>query len=465
MISSQITARLKMALIALRQVERWALRWAPLLVILLGLWSARGLIGTIVSNGPSVGFEYSPPSHGKTTDDDSVRTRDGLNAKPDFASTFAFWVGNWTQGEMGPPTPFGPYFRPLTSQFWWLERAASGGSLRFFLSVHLLWHLAFCLALWATLRLMWDERIALWALAFWTLVVADVFKFSTLEGALVMWKDDPEMTVGLCVLGAMAATWRFGQTRNWRWVALGAFCFALGVAFKESAYVAPFFVALTLWKAGQLRKHWRVVALFLGLALIFYAYRTVVLHGPGGHHGTNASWRQRAFAENIAGWQSINILSGNALGLALSCALLCGILARRKSTRAAWIWGVAGALLLGWSEWNFRVDQGQWGMSLVRLSNVFDWIGTPYQQVPLALAMILLAHYFVTRRPPIMVWGYAWVLAAYLPLLHHAVTSHGFYFHSIGWAIFLAGAALSLARLAMRNLQLIPSPDAPARTD
>ena len=441
-----IRAWLARTLERLRPLERWALRLAPLLVLLLGLWSARGLIETIISHGPEVDFQVDPTRASGEYEGDSIRARIGLDKKPDFASTFQFWVGNWTQGEMGPPTPFGPYYRPLTSQLWWLERAASGGALRFFLVVHLLWHLAFCLALWATLRQIWDERVALWALAFWTLAVAGGLGFSTLEGALPMWKDDPEMTVGLCVLGAMAATWRFSQTCNWRFLALGAFCFALGVAFKESAYIAPLFVALTLWKAGQLREHWRVVALFVGLALIFYAYRTVVLQGPGGYHGTNSSWRQRAFTENFAGTQSIFLLSGNALGIALGCALLCIFLARRKRPQAAWLWGIAAALLLGWSDWTFHRDQGEWGLSLLRLSNVFDWIGTPYQQLPLALALLALTYYFVSRRPAVMVWGYGWIIAAYAPLLHHVVTAHGFYWHSIGWAIFLAGALLSLAR-------------------
>ena len=423
--------------------KRALARWAPLWVLLLGLWGARNLS---ISIPRSVGldFQINPEDPKRRTDDDSVRTAQGLDAKPDFGSTFAFWVGNWTQGAMGPPTPFGPYYRPLTSQLWWLERKASGGSLAFFLAVHLAWHLAFCLALWAVLRMIWGGRLALLALAFWTLGLASFNGWSTLGGALQMWKDDPEMTVGLCALGAIFALWRFAQTSDWRWVALGVACFALGISFKESAYAIPFFVGLTLWQAGQLRRHWRVVALFFGLAVVFFGYRTLVLHGMGGGHGTNASWRERMFAENVAGSQSMPILAGNCLGLALSCGLLAWALARLKHPRAAWAWGVLGAALTLWCEWSYHDSQGAWGISLLRLSNVFDWVGTPYQQVPLALAVVVLIQFFLMRRPPIMVWGYAWIWLAYAPLAHHAVTSHGFYFHSIGWAIFLAGAVLAL---------------------
>ncbi|RYX85627.1 hypothetical protein EON83_04615 [bacterium] len=385
------------------------------------------------------------------TDDDSVRISDGLALKPTFASTFGYWTGSWAGSELGPPTPFGPYFRPLTSQLWWLERHFGGpNSLRLFLFVHLLWHLAFMLALWAFMRLWWSDKGALLFIWIWTIGASySLNAYMTPFGALRMWKDDPEITVALCTVAAMATTRCFVLTNRKRWLALSLAAFVLSLSFKESGYVIPFFVAFTLWRFGATKKQWGIVPLFVAVAIVAFVYRIWALQGMGGYHGSNGSWWRRAINELGGGTISAASWSGNTMPLCVAAFLLCifeGLRARRK---IALFWASVSIASCVWAEsW-----MSERGLALLQLFD-FSFKNPIYIALGSTLATLLLWQLFVLRRPRVMLWGYLWVLLAYLPLLKQAVTDHGFYFLSIGWALWIAGA---VALIYSQAQQLIRS--------
>ncbi|RYF39651.1 MAG: hypothetical protein EOO38_22985 [Cytophagaceae bacterium] len=331
-----------------------------------------------------------------------------------------------------------------------MERQLGGpNSLHVFLLVHLFWHLAFTLALWKLISQWWSNKGALLCIWLWCVgAPASLNTYATPFGALNMWKDDPEMTVALCVLGAMMATRAFVLTSRKRWAFLALVAFAFSLSLKESGYVTPFFVAFTLWRFGATKPQWRLVPLFLVTAIVAFGYRTWALQGLGGYHGTNGSWWMRAVNELGGGTISASAWSGASMTVSVA-ALILGVsdwLRDRRKNSLFWI----GLCVVAWA-WS-ESNSSERGGSLLQLFD-FEMKNPVYNVLPSFLLVFIVWQLFLTRRPRVMLWGYIWVLLAYIPLLKQAVTAHGFYFVSVGWALWLAGALASIYPQFRRVLQ------------
>lgn len=174
----------------------------------------------------------------------------GIRSKPTFLSTFAWWHQDWAG--------IVPFWRPLTSQFFWLE-------YRFFgfdhldkwqwvgIASHLL--MVALLALYA-LRVGPNRWIAPLAVLFFagseTLGPADWLlplmgaRVTPCDIALDSWKNQPEAWVGICTIGAILAA------LSGRW-ARSLACAAAGISFKESGWYIFLLVPIALWGAGRLK--------------------------------------------------------------------------------------------------------------------------------------------------------------------------------------------------------------------
>ena len=369
----------------------------------------------------------------------------GLKRAPRFAETLRWWSGSW--GAVKGDGEEIKFYRPATVTLWWLQlRLLGDASARGFLAIHVFWHLAVALLALLFLRRLAGLRVALLAMVIWTLHLCYiVFYLPAPIYALRYWKDDPDIMVTLCILASQLAflSWT-RDARRWHLVAALAW-FALGICFKEQAYVTPFLLALLLWHERKLAAHWRALLPFVALAIIAFGFRYWALQGLGFRFGTNGSWVSRWFSECVGGAATAALNRYDGLPLALALMMFAAGAgwrwrheAKRRAFYAVWF----GALIAGATGALLVTDALQglgWGATLSRVLVVFPWNGNFWVLTTLITAGLLwVFKLFVERRPRVQIYAYVWLLIAYAPLMTAPITQHALYLMSLGWALFFA---------------------------
>ncbi|MDQ3812407.1 MAG: hypothetical protein M3347_00480 [Armatimonadota bacterium] len=372
-------------------------------------------------------------------DHDNLYFVQAWDKAPHLRDTWRWWIGPWGQKHR-------PFYRPLSSLLFWLEYQAFGlHGLYQFTLVLFLCHLATLLLAWRFLNDLLGELSGTLAACLWAVHAAGFYILSIALYALDNWKDNVESWHALAYVGCLWSFLRFlrsGQgdgQRRWWFGALALFLVALCI--KEMAYTAPLLLLLLAWHEKQLSRQGRAVLPFFGIAGAMFIFRWWALGGWGYRIGANRQWLFR-FLSDLGGAPITPILHGNLLCGAMLCAgAALWLLLRRQWTEA----GVcAGAALLALLLTSYLTETGL-ADTASRLLLLNEWQPLPF----LASLLFFWWRFFIQRRPD-QIFGLAWVIITYLPLLSGPNTGHVFYLVSLGWAIWLAGGLIDLWALGAR---------------
>lgn len=360
----------------------------------------------------------------------------GLERAPHFVDTLKWWTGPWV-GYAGSGQE-NSFYRPATSLLWWIEFQLFGRQgLAGFMAVHAALHLAVCALSFLFFSRLFSVRIACIAVCLWALNLAlGLFDLPAPFYALEFWKDDPDLTVSLCLLGMCWAFWAYLREGKRARLGLSLGLFLLGLGFKELAYVAPFLVLLILWHERRLFSQWRAALPFWGLAVASFGFRTWALQGGGFRFGSNGSWLQRFAMECFGGGPSAPLLMGDGLPLMLSLVALALWNARNRCRCAFLLLLALGAL--GWTEWQFATTRGETLLRLLLPFGTHSFLPRVGQTFGLLALWIFFWRHKSSLEGRIQRFALGWWLIGYLPLLTAPILQHALYFMSLGWALWLA---------------------------
>jgi len=410
-----------------RARTQWTVPWVLVCaaVIACGLWSARSTLPWIVCAGPA----------SIKVDLDCDWLTGAVARQESFGQTLKWWAGPWCYERI-------PYYRPLTSLFfWWEYRAFGPDGLRWFTLVHLLSHLlTVSLVLGLLVEVMGRARGAL-AAGLFALAAPRGFGLGNIESAFPAWKDSCDLWCAASVAGSLWCFARALRLGSRRLLVASLSLFVMALTFKEMAYVTPVLAALTAWRLGRLGVDRRWVAAFFALAAAALLFRLWALGGMGYHYSTNGAWHHRllllAVGPPARAAANLDLLP---LSLVLVIAgVVLGMAGRRLGALVAAALGAAGtvasATLLGIPVTDL----------LFRLLMPEVWAEAAHVGL---FGLLALRH--VARRDRDQTWAYLWVLAALAPLARMPIGEHGLYLATVGWGVWLAVAGLDVAESAAR---------------
>lgn len=382
----------------------------------------------------------------------------GISSKPTFLSTFAWWHQDWAG--------IVPFWRPLTSQIFWLE-------YRFFGFDHLdKWQwvsiashfLVIALLALYGLRLGPNRWIAPLAVLFFAgdqnIWPADwlrpllVGRSTPADIALDSWKNQPEIWVAACTLGAILSA------LSGRW-ALSLACAAIGICFKESGWYVFVIVPVALWGAGRMKTiPPKVLAAGSILAIALILFRA------------SAGWAvfrgYHQYAEHTGIARYLVAVGGFYLGLLLSPSAASAILAACLFALALWrrlndwlrlamafaavtLCVLLDAILQLTSPIAAMVQYLEWDMELGNTVLAFLWIG-------MAWMLLTSANY---RRIGVALVGMILISGASMGLASQVVR-HVLYltyaFQSLLMAVIVAAIAERLALWQSSRAKISESP-------
>lgn len=406
-----------------------------LTALICALWGARSCFRLMGPHSPRI----------LKCDIDCQWLMTGIETTPDFAGTLRWWTGPWC-------CDFVPYYRPMTSLFWWLEYNAFGPmGLQGFTTVHLLSHLILVVICALFLAELLGWRRAIVAISLWCLHISGWFGLGDTSRTFPIWKDSCDIWCGICYVSALWLFLRYIRDGQSQHLALSLLAFVLGITFKEMIYTLPLIVLLMLWYEKQLRAQWRLALPYFGVALLAVLYRFWALNGPGFRTGTNGAWEHRILVD-LLGPPIRSVISGGSLPVAVALFLLALLLAWEPARRRLAI-GLAGAslvlLILASRQMGFPVTD-----ALLMLLIPQVWLDVLY----IGLILLLTLRFLLGRRRAQWL-GYGWVVITYIPLTTMQVGDHGFYLVAIGWSIWLTEAlddSLTLLHRGLNALKLSP---------
>lgn len=422
-----------------------------LIVLSTSLWSVFSNTWKVYESNPDTDIYYTwmyRKTHALT---DAQLILSGIESKPRFSDTGAFWIGPWSAGSDRP------FYRPLPCTIWWIMFHNLGDrSLATWLAVLAVSHLLFSLLLWAFLGdLFGSVIVGTTIVVLWLLGTAEwLFGFSSMRYALASWVDHIEVWVAMAIIGSLWCFLRYLRTSVRTWMYGACVAFLLGTTIKEMIYITPLLALLLLWHQGQTRR-WRAILPIGGLALLAICYRQWALRGLPAFSPRNGSWWPRMFTETISGSPGVTLLHGDGLPLMIGCI---GIAAICCATRKSWYWGAlwsalaAGCALMAMrrgAEFEDPVFYALLGSSLA------------WKMGFTVMLLALLLWHILSSRQNNSRFGWAWVVLSYLLLLHAPNSAHIFYVPSIGWAIVLGFALRDIARttnLERLNPHFVDSP-------
>lgn len=395
-------------------------------VLLLGLVLLCGIVG--IKDEIAELPHYQNQSLVNPTDVDTILLSEGMAATKGWPDTAKHWRGSWTMGDKYK------FYRPLTSMFFYAEwRAWGGNGLAQFQTVLLVLHLAVIALLLLFLSDMLGPRIAAMAVGIFALNLPGLLGLPIAGFATEVWKDQPEMLVTLPYIASLWCLLRYCRTDRAGWL-IGAFvAFLVSILTKEMAYSLPFMAVPLLWHEGKLKSHWRVPLALLGMAFVLFAFRHWALQGMGFKFGTNGSWMARLLTNAVGGSMAGILLRGDTLPLAVVCAGIVVWLASRRRWMLAGATGAAVVLLYFVAT---MTAAGFEDSILLRLMMGELWI-----KAAMTALLVWVAYRAVTARNKSQLFGWLWMLIAYLPLATAPITQHALYLPAIGWGIFFAYSA------------------------
>jgi len=267
----------------------------------------------------------------------------GLYTVERFADTAKWWHSTWA-GQV-------PFWRPLTSLFFWVEVNLFGERYDYWLGVSVFLQLVVCSLLVAFVARisgrLWLGLLAAIYLAAWRLPIqlgmSELFTAAPAGIASQSPKDQPELLVSICILLTLV----FALSRRWGWLILSA---TLAVCFKESGWLSfPLALAVILWSDGVKglkaipTKWW--IALVLIVVVLICARASA---GPevfrGYRIGGNQAWALRL--GNALGYYPINnlLIPFNAAAVLLGAAGLMIGLSRAGSRVKPCLIGLAACV-------------------------------------------------------------------------------------------------------------------------
>jgi len=382
-------------------------------------------------------------------DFDTIDFIDNVQANPRFADTFKWWSGPWY--------PKVPYYRPLTMTLFWAENHAYGPHGRVaFQWTHRLLHLLFL-----TLLMVFFIHVAGWKRG----VLGAVLFASTANRFLLLpvgddafncWKDQCDvLSISLSTLACLLF-WRGSRggsgdwwRQKWWWGAL--VCMVVGVTVKESGFLLPLYLSITLWAAKRLRALWPALLPFFGVAALLWVYRLWALGGWGNKTGGGHGWPTR-FAGQVLGLPT-SIIGGDGLPVLALCpfaALALWLTYRagkwpQKSARTLWLSLALVGVTAGLAAWKtlLFLPESPPFENFARLSLFPVWNDTALFLFMIGGAALSLLLW--RRGERAMFFGWLWVFIGFLPLILQPPTSpHVHYPIAPGWSLWLACGALWL---------------------
>ncbi|RYG63534.1 hypothetical protein EON80_21035 [bacterium] len=412
-----------------------------LALLLLAFWVGIPPLKTAVFNGPL---------HMDDVIDQQAIFK-GLVRTHSFSQAWAWWtgpwVGYWGDGQVNS------FYRPLTSLVWYTQYRLWGPNGTWpFMVMHFVWHLVVCLLAVAFFRHIVGYRIALAAIVIWASGFLFQLTLPAPQAALYWWKDDPDLWISISVLLTLWSLLSYWRTSKSRFLISAVLFQIVGIAFKEMAYVTPVMAGLVLWSEWRKHRfafqprHWAPIVGLVSIVILAYIFRTWALQGPGFRFGSNGSWLERWVLYNIGGRSASLALAGElgSTSMALT-ALGLAALAWKKWKAGAVVLACGLALML----W-FDGSRGQLFATPIQFLSSSPSV--PFWKMPIvqdslqAFLIFVLWTDFFNRRDPRQVFGYGWMLFAYLPLLTAPITEHALYLPSMGWALFLAVALDNVIR-------------------
>ena len=417
----------------------------------------------------------------------------GLLRAPHLSDTVRWWTGPWVMGN------FAPFYRPLTSELFWLEWKAFGDREYLYVLPTLLAHIA-ATALFSILvyRLATLYRLPL-------PVPAAFFAgwcFAGMPGPILnrdgvasvvalVWKNQPDSMAALCCFVALLF-YLLAQAGKESSLIGAVIAYLAACAFKEIAIPLPMvFAALECWppkgvSRAQTKVRLGAIAMAAGFFLVI---RYCAISGPGYTYGTNHEWLRRTLQEMLGPFYGL--AGGEWLSASLAiwvCVVLWGYghacrgnsRAPRQAQPADVEWSrwlpkltcglimIGGMCVLGFaalpasdrSEW--RAPLSPLGLATGLLMSLQPVV---LQSEIAALALIASVYLLVRHNAGLLLLGFVWLVAFLAPLVVSGGPVHRYYLPQAGYILvysFAAGLALDrcMRRYSLGQARPRPTRDA-----
>lgn len=352
----------------------------------------------------------------------------GLAQKTTLLSTFSWWSGPWC-GQI-------PFFRPITSQLFWLEDTVFGRQrFHLWLWTALVSHLVAMALTFRVFEQIFQSKvvpvvtIALFAgpAVFLGIKMRDFVLINDhYYMTIPLWKNSPEYWASIAIFASCLA---FMAKRYW----LTLVCMVVAICTKESGFAILPALALIAWH----RREWPPIKFWIAGGLItalIFAYRLMVLGTFGYRLGSNNQWWFRimlyyggVIGREVEFGEFHKLIAGIGSGLALLIVLASlkrkhhGELLMATAIVVA-SWSLAGYLGIGYFE-NLAggSEQVTFSQSLLAMS-YGNWSLLKIALLP--TIMYILARYRL--RDTLLIIGLTIVFSIGLYTAAQ-VTKHGWY--------------------------------------
>lgn len=364
---------------------------------------------------------------------DSQHIIDGALAHPHLLDTHDWWHGKWIAGNTNA------YYRPVTSQLFWLEYKLFGAQgMTGFTVVHCLSHLAAMLLLYGFVCELAGRRLAVATTCLFGLGATAVLSLPDTAAAIAHWVCDEDIWMAGFYVLALWVWLRCLRTEKKKYLFWTLLFYYLTIGSKEMGYTFPVVAAILLWKEGKLWQWSKLIPLG-ALAILLLLLRWPFLGGLGTRDGSNGSWWIRGLTNEFG--ITARIIGGDLLPLSLALlglALLCYFTTGNKKRCG---------LLAFLGFYCFFVTHILYSETLedtfYRLfGSALPWVFGFYTGI-----YLLLVWRFLYKHDRLQIFAYGWAFCAYLPMLMAAVWTHGWYLPAMGWSLWLAYGVLALVEM------------------
>ena len=401
----------------------------------------------------------------------------GLVRAPHFQDTLRWWIGPWVAGN------YVPFYRPLTSDVFWLEWKCFGDQEWLYIFPTIASHALACVLLtWLVYRLAGIYGIARPGVA----ALTAAWLFTGLSGPMLnrtgvadmvmrLWKNQPDSLAAACCFAALLCYLK-AQEGSRSSLYRAVFLYLAACSFKEIAIPLPVVCLCLEWQSARLRPSpggRRRIFTLLSAALIFLVMRRLALAGAIGYtYGQNGAWVLRTVLELLGPFYPLALGEWLGNAIALWIGWMVWLVARLKRVRGPEAEAVeqAGSL---WRRWlpipaglvtligigimgtaSMRPEErGSWQEWLHPTGIVSGWM-MAFQPVILAtvvtslLLMAAIALLLPKFRAALFL-GFCWGAAFLAPLVLSGGPVHRYYLPQVGFILIYAfGAAVGWEKLS-----------------
>lgn len=340
-----------------------------------------------------------------------------LASKPTYSSTFAWWHSSWCKEV--------PFWRPLTIQSFWLEKAAftTDHFEKWYCVMFLFKLIFFALMGVYAFKLTKRRDIALLATALYGIPItiiphlADFVLTQAPVDLVNAWKDQPDLWTDILILSALIFTF---DKRYW----LALLSATLAVCFKESGWFAFPLILLQLFYTRQIKSVPK--SIFIGTLASIVLLAILRISSGVGHGfsmGTNEYWFNRYFGA-VGGLYLTTAMAfpiAWLMGTTLFATVFTAIRCNRLISISVFATGIAITLTLAWFLQGTPVSSA--------LISFVDYESPNFIYTVPVFVWLLLAAPLFFNRPALMRCSYVYVLIAITAVpfvmatqvLHHAL--------------------------------------------